>query len=71
MKTKPKLKPKAKVKAKVPRLPKAAVTDLVWLLQTLDNANGLILIEGLDDDEEVHPIREQMEEIRVRWKIKS
>lgn len=51
------------------RAKKEARADLVWLLATLEGANHVIVSEGLDDGEEVEPIREQMKDICKRWKL--
>jgi archaellum component FlaC len=44
--------------------------DIVWLLNTLANANSVIESEGLDDDEELADIQDRMEEIADRFGIK-
>jgi len=51
-------------------IPKALRTDLKWLLTTLQSANDLIVVAGMDDDDEAPEIREHMKEIGKRWNIK-
>jgi hypothetical protein len=45
--------------------------DLEWLLSTVNNANALIVSEGLDDDEECKEIDDRLREMTVKYGFKQ
>lgn len=63
------------MKAKTKKAPKAKTVaveedDLEWMIATLVNANAIIMIEGLDDDEEGEDIKTQVEELKAKYGVR-
>jgi hypothetical protein len=62
---------KKKKKAKRPAIDKKTREEIQWLLVTLENANDVIVTDGIDDDHEAFEVRCRMFEICERHGIKG